>query len=371
MKAIKDIRLLVNGEEFTGWDRYQIEQDLLQPSDAFSLAVPNIDAKMTGKIKPGDAFSLVLDGTNVMSGHIDDVNYDTAWDGSRIEVVGRDEFSFLVDCSATPGTYRKVDVLIMAERLTAPWSMAWSLQTGITLTRHSKVKVEPGDTPLDVIVKLAEKDNLLVWYTSDGVGVIGTPNYTQAVAHKLRLYTNASGKAAENNIIRSRVRYSIRDRFSTYTVAGTGANGADTFGRKARKKAIQYAADFVGPPAPPKVYSPLRVTQADEFVASNRPLIVNDADAKTIKQINDKCTAERTRREFDSIALEYVVRGHYGTPVTAGGVPVMYDGDQRADVVDQPGGIQGVWYITKRRFGLDRNGPTTELELHPDSVWLT
>lgn len=381
MKSITDIALLINGKEFKGWDRWEVESDILQPADAFSLSVPNMSAEQTGYLIPNVAFKLVLDGRLVMRGYVDDVVHTTTASESRIEVTGRDDFGNLVDCSAQPGTHRKIDLVTLARALTSVWSMDWTVQPGLTLPTHSKVKVEPGDTVMDVIARLAKKDNLLVWFTSSGTATIGRPDYSQEVAHKLRLYTPDSGLQAENNIVSSRVRFSYQDRFSTYTVAGSGANDATNYGRSSLRKAVKPDVDFTGrklsdqswnfyPTRPVKPRQVLKITQADTEVTVPRPLIIPDGDIKTIQQATDRCELERSRRAFDSTVLEYNVRGHYGTPQKAGGNEVMYDADQRAEVVDYPGGVNGIWYITKRRFKLDSNGPSTDLTLHPDGVWL-
>lgn len=348
MKSITDIALLINGKEFKGWDRWEVESDILQPADAFSLSVPNIAAEQTGEINPNDAFKLVLDGRLVMRGYVDEVNYTTTASESRMEVTGRDDFGNLVDCSAQPGTHRKIDLVTLARKLTSAWSMDWAVQPGLTLERHAKVKVEPGDSVMDVIMRIAKKDDKLVWFTSSGTATIGVPNYNQEPAHRFRLYTPDSGLAAANNVLSSRARNSYQDRFSSYTVAGSGANDATNFGRASSRKA----------------------TQTDGVVTVHRPLIIPDSDIKTIAQAKNRVGREVDRRQFDSSVLDYTVRGHYGTPYKDGGEAVMYDADQRADVVDYPSGARGVWWLTKRRFKLDSNGPATDLTLHPDGVWM-
>lgn len=349
MKWARDIRLLVNDTELTGWDRWEVESDLLQPVDAFSLSAENKAGRLATGVRPGDAFKLTLDGVVTMQGYIDETFHDTTNDGARLEVNGRDGFAPLADCSATPGTHKSVTLLVLAQKLSAPWSISWSLSNAPTMKTHKSVKVDPGESILDVLLRVAEKERVALWYSSDGTGYIGRPDYTLPSVHKLRLYLPASGRTSENNVTSSRVARSWRDRYSSITVAGTGANDANAWGRTSHR----------------------RYTITDTGVSSSRPLIMVGGDVRTLDQAKTMATLEKQRRARDAVAMEYTVPGHYGTPAQPGFQPTLYQPGDGIDLVDEPAGIAGTTKVVllRRRFILDTDGPSTSLSVYP-AVWM-
>ena len=343
MKAVTDIRLLIGGEEFTGWTRWEVESCLLTPSDAFSLSAPNINGELAGKITAGSAAKLTLDGTVVMTGYVDEVNYS----GGEVEVQGRDLFLFLVDCSARPGTHQKVTLLTLARRLTENWPIIWRLQSGITLATHN-VKIEPGEAVWEVLAKVARLDGVLMWCNPDGTADISRLDYTQIPMHRLRRYLPSSGKSEENNIMGGSVSQSWRDRFSTVTQIGSTGNTANSYERNSHKR---YAATDTG-------------------IGVYRPIILNDSNLRDITMCRNKAELEKARRLHDAEVLNYAASGHYGTPYHPAVSPVLYEPGVRVDVIDQDSGVADVYMLTTRRFSLDdEGGPVSELTLHPEG-WM-
>lgn len=347
VRGVRDVRLVVAGEEVMGWTKWQVESDLLSPADAFSLSLPNPGARLAGKVYPGQAVKLVLDGTLVLTGAVDDVTVSTDRE-SALEVVGRDAFWPLVDCSATPASYRGVSLIALARQLTSPWSIQWQVVPGqsLDLGTHD-VKVDPGDTPWDVLSRLAMKERVLVWAEPNGVGYIGRPDYRSAARHALRVSLNPLNATEASNVISSQVRRSWRERYSHVTVAGTGANTAASYGRSSHR----------------------RYTAIDAGVPSHRPLILPEGNLASIGLTKTRASDEVARRLFESGTASYTVRGHYGEPAQSSTAPALYQAGDRLDVSDEPAGLRAVVLCVKRRFVLDDEGPRTELELRPGR-WL-
>lgn len=349
-RFVREVKLIVGGEELTGWDQWEVESDLLYPANVFSISAQNKAGRLASKPRPGDAFKLMLDGKKTMVGYVDDVVHDTDENEARVSVNGRDNFGPLVDCSATPKTHRNVTLLTLAQTLTAPWSLTWATNSAApTLKTHKSVKVDPGESIMDVLQRVAEKERVLLWCAADGTCYIGRPSYSLAPVHRLRLHLPASGQTGDNNVMTSRVTRSWRDRFATITVAGTGANDANACARTSHR----------------------RYVITDSGVASARPMIMINGDIRTLDQAKTLATLEYQKRLRDSVELEYSVPGHYGTPATESQSPALFDVDQRVDLVDEPAGISSAKVLLiRRRFVMDESGPRTDLSLAAE-VWMT
>lgn len=336
-----DVRLVVAGEDFGDWESFEVESDLLQPADAFSFVAANIGGSMAGKISKFDTVKVVVDSSLVMVGFVDDITYRD----SRINVVGRDNFGHLVDCSAAPKTYKNQTLLTMAQALGGRYVPSWQVRPGVTLPVHRWLKVEPGETIIDVLQRIAKKDGVLLWLDAQGVGQIGKPDYTSQPSHVIRHYTTKPASGL-NNVTSAEVRLSARGLYSQVTLLGASGNSAGRYGKQSLQKQ----------------------TDLDVGVPIVRELIVTDGDVKSIKEAKARATEEVDRRAFESTTLNYTSKGFKGEPAP-GQTASLFETDQRVVVTDEPSGIDGVYYLTRRRFKLGNDGHTTELELHEEG-WM-
>jgi prophage tail gpP-like protein len=331
-----------------GWSSWSIESDLVTPSDAFRVEAPNVAGKLAGKFHEGQDIEVLIDGEKQLVGIIDDVIYRTTNEGARIELVGRDSFCDLVDCSATPKTYTSTDLLALAKALSPSWLTGWVKTSGVTLGKRT-VKIDPGDSKMDVLQREAKKDVVILWLTHDGIPTIGKPDYTTSPVHRLRLWLPSSGMTSQNNIESCEVTRSMRDRFSKITVYGHGSNSSAVYGKQARHKQSATDAD-------------LDIT---------RELILSDGDAKTIALAKIRAQREVADRTFGAFTVEATVRGHYGTDPDSGDSNGLYQIDQQVDFIDEASDTRGRLWISKRRFEGDENGQVTNLSLRVPKVWLT
>jgi prophage tail gpP-like protein len=338
MKKITNIRLRIAGAEYSGWDTFQVESNFRQPADAFSMGAPNIDAALAGKFAPGNTVQVLFDRTLVFDGVLDDVEYTGTAESERVSLTGRDKFAHLVDNSAPPGTYRNVTLLTLARQLSSAWSLTWTLASGITLTSNKLVKIEPGEMIFDALLRVAKKDGVVLWYSPDGIAHIGRPNYSQLPTHRITYRTSGIG----NNALGHRVTETWRDRYATITVDGSGKADATNWGRTTHRRAVETDAEVTGP----------------------RSLVLVE-EVANIKQARQRAETEVQNRAYDGLVINYTMAGHYGTPYNSANSPVLFDADQIAAVIDEPAGIEGNYWIAKRRWSLDADGEaTTEIELH-------
>lgn len=337
------VRLVVGGSELEGWESFEIESNLLTPADAFSFTSQNSAGELAGVVNPGDSAKVVVDGEVQLDGFVDEVAYQ----GGRVVITGRDQIGHLVDCSAEPRSYSKMKLDTLAEKIAGAWVPVWQVDPLVTLTLHSYIKVDGGESVWDVLARLARKDKALLWLDAQGVGHIGRPTYTGAVVHAIRHCVREGGQ--RSNVWDPEVTISGRDRFSSLTVIGSSGNTRGTWGSSALQSR----------------------TVDDAEVPNDRRLIIPDGDTKTLKQAQDKAEDEVERRFFEGTTARYTAPGFCGEPAVKGATPALFQIDQRVSLLDEYAGLDGVYYCTGRQFrcSLDE-GYTTRLELHPDGVWM-
>lgn len=335
--------------ELSTWESYEIEADVLHPANAFSVTASNNDGELAGVVGKGDPVKVLVDGAVQMAGHVDDVTYTSSDDaGASVQIVGRDLFGHLVDCSAPLKCLHKITIADLAQELAGDWVDTWTAP--LSIGQIAKVKIEPGDNIWEVLERFAEKEKLLLWLDPSGVGVIGKPNYTQPPAYQLWHLARSNPRAkTHNNVIASTVTESWRELFSEITVYGTTGNMKATYGTGARSRAV-----------------------ALETMVDDRPLRLVDGDCKTLAQAQAKASAERDRRAFEALKLEYTVRGHYGyLGSSSSTTATLWQVDTIVDVEDELSGYSSCYYLSRRRFRGGDEGRFTDLELHPMGVWLT
>jgi len=413
------IVLEINNERFTRWQSYDIESDLLQPADAFSFKAPNLHGEMAQKIHRGDFVSVLLDDTVQMRGIVDDVSYSGDADsGFFVDIRGRDLFGQLIDCSAPLLHLKNPTLKTIAETLGGPWIGEWAVDnednkqaliakaeykrnqaswrkqkegTALEIRREvadryrvtsdnktellaemdeklaqidgdldaatrnlnqiraklfPNLKVEPGQTAMEILEQRAQKALMLIWCAANGAGIIGKPAYSLDPIYRLRLYPSTDGRCGENNIKAASVHESMQNVYSEYVCYGNAGNTKVKYGTGNNYKGIA----------------------RDDTIPIPRTLILTDGDIKNVQQAKEKAEAERDRRRFESISLDYTVPGHYNEGFGSEALPWQID--TLVDVDDQISGYKGVYYVTRRRFSGDESGRWTEITLHESGVWL-
>ena len=184
---------------------------------------------------------------------------------------------------------------------------------------------------------------------ADGKGVIGKPNYDQMPKYNLYLYTKNNERSSYNNVIRSSIRQSFHDQYSEIRVYGMSGNTKEDYD-------IEYYAKVTNPDIP-----------------HSRLLIITDGSLESHKQAKRIAIREMSKRSFESLELNYTVKGHYGYQYLSDGTKKanLWTIDTIADIEDEVAGIYGPYYLVKRRFYGDENGRYTDLTFRQKGVWLT
>lgn len=419
-----EIKIIVGSLEIRDWARYQIESDILQDTDAFSFTAHNNDGWLAGQINPLDEVKVIVDGSIQMSGYVDTVTgTGDAEEGNLLEITGRDRFGQLVDVDARPGVIAGKDLQQIAEQLSTPFVTEWvfeneenrrkmselkrrikrlkrfrrrivekafqlslndtgqkfaeiedeqvpvakllghgsdpdgvrfdQAQTKISSAQRNlaqirsvvfpRVKIEPGEKILEVIVRIAERAGMAVWQTAEGVGIIARPQYDQLPAFKLFYLPLENPDRHLNNVKQASTSWDGSERFRSYTM-GTFAPNDDNNAESTQR---------------------YRLTETDNGVQlSDRVLYVGGRGSQNRKQAKAELRRDVQRREFEAEEHVYTVEGHRQGDL-------LWQQDTICSVMDKINGVEGKYYVTRRRFvGDENNGQTTEVTLRRPEIWL-
>ena len=96
------VSLKINGREFSGWKKISISRGLEQLAATFELTVTE---RWSGQakvipIKEGDACTLLINGSPLIVGYVDDADPFYTDKEHGMVVSGRDKTGDLIDCSA-------------------------------------------------------------------------------------------------------------------------------------------------------------------------------------------------------------------------------------------------------------------------------
>ena len=365
------IALRIDGQVLDRWIKVDLCHDLSELAASFELTMRDDVRAQTAWpwcSRAGDATFLdwgaraeiLIDGEPWLIGWIDDVLPEAGGQGGMVTIIGRDVTGDLVDCPPDPRgkhEYRKIKLEELAKKLCEPFGIEvrCDVDTGPPI---DKATVEAGETVISILGKYAKQKAVLI--TTDRVGT---------------LVITRSGKedAADDimfpgNVVRSRVAFSARERFSDYFVKGQSEKNG---GRRPEKAALS-VDDEPGdePPEQPEPASDSPLDKPggagahvmghakDEEVTRWRPHI---AMARTqAKDVDAQTQAEwemRTRRAKGD-KLDYRYAG-----LTAGPDQLPWKSNTKAFVQDDYAGLNREMLLAGVRLSYDERGESTNLRV--------
>lgn len=218
-----EIRLLVAGTEYAGWQSVTVDRSLDAISGAFSLQVSDRWAGQSTPwpIRPGDECTLAVDGDVVITGFVDVINprFDKA--SRSLVVQGRDKAADMVDSSATnnPDNWTDYTIGQLAAELAKPFGITVADRSGDN-QKFRLAKIQPGETAHEILERYARQRGVLA--VSDGVGGINLIKPGTARA----LVSLEQGK----NILAASGVADHSARFSQYLVTGQTFGNDQLFG---------------------------------------------------------------------------------------------------------------------------------------------
>ncbi len=341
-----EVELLIGGKAHRGWTHYDIDSDLFIPADAYRVGLSKTEMLLPPEVKEGASVEvrLVREGNTsvVLNGCLDDRLLDVHKAGQDLQLSGRDGAGVLLDCSAAIISMRQLSIDDVVAKIVRPLGVTRIRIDAENKLLREKVNTEPGDTAWDTLRRAAEANGLWPWFEPDGTLVVGRPNYDQPPVATLVLRRDGKG----NNVERLTEQRSISDRFSEVTVLGQAHAGGSGGGERAGRNNV-------------------RAVVRDDGMTIFRPKVVVDHEA-----INEEVARARGRKiisdaRLKSYTLTATRLGHY----TDDGV--AWAPGQRIAVKSEPHDIDGVFFLTARRFSSNKRiGKVTTLTLKEDRVWL-
>jgi prophage tail gpP-like protein len=360
------VAITVAGKHVLGFTSYEIENDMLEPADGFSLSLAPFSRELWELCRPDREIQVLLDDTPVLLGFLGERQKTTTREGSEITVSGMDKAGRLLRESMDLVGFRRMTLHDLVARCVYPWfdTVVFSNARNRDLVRGrgaSKAKafaepllanqadapkrVEPGQTRWETMAQFLERSDLLLWSSADGKEfVVGKPNYAQESQYRFVL------SGPEANVVRSQVKDSVEERYSQVTCVGAAKGDSMNYGRRLLS-AQGHAVNGDGP------YGTGR-----DF-AHRKVLILSDDGVRGPGDAKARAQAEMALRDATGHVVELTVRGHSQLREPSK-PPALYAFDTMADVEDPETGHTGRYLVTRVRFQKSRStGPVTDLEL--------
>jgi prophage tail gpP-like protein len=233
----------------------------------------------------GDECTVSIDGENLITGHIDDVQIQYDATTSNIAISGRGAVADLVDSSAVYKSGKWKDALLqtIAANVCDPFGIDVVIDpsaAGAVLTKFPRFSIQEGETVYEVLSRLAQMRGALI-VTDDGTQVRFTRAGSTRIITPIELGANVLGGVRSGN---------TRDRFHIYTFKSQLV-GTDSF--------------FGAVAAQPK----FAVT--DDGIDRYRPMIVIAEDQGNASDLERRAQWERNTRAGKARRLRHRVQGYH------------------------------------------------------------
>ena len=332
------VAIRVGGKEHRDWEAYSIDSDFLIPADAFDLTVGLHYGSTEIPDLSGESCEVLINDTVVMTGIIDNQS-DNKSKGSRsLRLTGRDLASLLVDCSAPQLNVKGMKVSEAAKKLVEPWPQIQTVELRAEKDDTlDKIDIEPGETVWAALTHIANSVGLHPWFTPDGILVVGGADYSSEPVATLCWSRNDKRR----NVQQVTIDRGIENRYSEVTFLGQShAKLGDS-----SKHDLKW------------VYH-------DPTMTLHKPKTVVISDAENLAALQKQAKKQLADWRLEGFTLNITVGDHK----TDGGI--LWEPGQRVHVIDEEEGIDAIFFLMGRRFGLSRTGGTvTELRLKEDGVW--
>jgi prophage tail gpP-like protein len=333
---VPDVRLRVNGRDYAGWKSATVERSIEALAGGFHLEV----SERWGPGEPWpivkeDECAVLLEGEQVISGHVSKINLAISAEDRSVAIEGKDRAAGLVQCSALLDTweFKNIPLLGFAKKLLDPYGISVSLAPGVSPAPLSKISVDPGDSAFEALERACRMSALLAVSDGNGGVTLMRPG-PRATTTEL-----VQGR----NILSGSSSFDAEEQFRTYSVLGQHAGSDEHSGKRASVKAS--ATDM-------------------SVRRGERTLLVRAEGNATTAQAKTRAEWEATTRFARADEATITVQGW--TQDSGALWPVNALVRVRA-----PGlRMNGFLLITRTRFSLDESGFRTELSLKPPNAFL-
>jgi prophage tail gpP-like protein len=326
-----EIVLNVNGKAYAGWTSARVTRGIESIAGGFELTVSERweSGANPWPIYDGDACSVVINGTTVITGYVDRRRLSYSATEHSLSVSGRDKTGDIVDSSASaPWEYLKTATLTVVQRVAQQFGVTASYSGAFTPgPSPARITVDPGDAAFDVIDRVCRLAGLLP--VSDGAGkiVLMRPGSLRAV----------TALVEGENILAASADFDSSGRFRTYRVLGQHAGRDD------------HAGESV---------ATVKGEATDENVTrTGRVLVIRPEGNVTTRSAKDRAEWEATVRAARGDTVSVTVQGW------TQGDGALWPVNALVTVQSPRLGVNGEMLITQVVYSVDEGGTTTQLTL--------
>ncbi len=282
--------LRIGGVEWKGWKDINVTRQIDALSGSFSLSLT--DKWQEGQeplpLAAGMECTVILNGTQVINGYIDDDMPSFSLTEHTIQVTGRDKTCDLVDCSAvhSPGQWLGLDALSLAVILAAPFGIGVRAEAPVG-EAFPVFTLEHGETAFEALDRLLKQRELLALPDDGG--------FVLASIGKERMNVVLEEGV---NILSGRAKYSMKERYSDYIVHGQQPGNNEEWG--------EAAAQVQGE------------TQ-DTAVPRYRPFLIRAENQVNPNTAKKRAEWEKTVRAARAVSFEITVPGWSPTALSGSG----------------------------------------------------
>ncbi len=208
--------ILIEGEEFPGWERLEVHHALEAAAGLLTFSGPDPEGWPEGGAQ---RVEVLLGEDRVFRGWIDQVDFGV--DGTRsFSVRCRSLTADLIDSHMdfgdplVPAEMFDQDVFTIAARCAAPFGVPVTHQLGTLRTqlRLSRFAVQPGETGFDAIERACRRTGVILTADYDGRLLLTLPGQDP----------NRSVLSTITGVTNSQLSVNHRERFGRYVVQGQG-----------------------------------------------------------------------------------------------------------------------------------------------------
>lgn len=251
--------LSAGGAEFRlqHFKSYRIEQSIEIPADQFEIVMANQNYEVSKHLAIGDPIEFFLEnGTKLIYGYIDDIEFNYGIDSNDIRITGRDGMSLLLDNDAEPKTFYKISLKEYLGKVCPKYKINFNTSS---TEKFDKIVISPGETEFSVIERLCKDRKLVVYFDSNNVLQCG-----KLVSSSTPIYTFSNDKPNSIKIKHCNV-----------------AMSADI-----KSDVIVYGGNY-------EKNKNIKGSHSDKRLPYKKKRIINDSEIETTKDAN-----ERAKEEF-------------------------------------------------------------------------
>jgi prophage tail gpP-like protein len=382
------VKVVVDGLTFAEWQEVDIDSDVFTAADGFSLTGTVPSGANLSKFREGARVDVYVGPDRQMAGVIDEVDIDVSPQSLRISISGRDLGAYITDSETDALRFSNYTLESLAKKLLKP---EWGIKNVVVsnddnrkvqLGKHEKerfkkgkpqpsrigarsvrphTKVDVGQSVRQVLDQHCGRAGCAWWITAQGDLFIGRPQYEQDPVFSFQLYGLNSTSRGKNNVLGARVKRSMGERYSELVIVGESSQD-----KSGKPNIFDPDDDLSATPTAPKRAKKYRGVATDpDLVARGikRRLVLHDTDALSNEMCKERADEEMGRRRLSALVLTLTVDGfRQGNR--------LFTTDCLANVKIDEAGVDGVYWISQRKFSEKRQERRTTLTLHEKGVWL-